>query len=76
MELQSAINFLVGSVLFSCGLVVLTLMVLAINNLFSKYWKPVKWSIYNPVEYRFVDPKTMTEVDVPELTDRIQKSKK
>ena len=76
MELQSAINFLVGSVLFSCGLVVLTLMVLAINNLFSKYWKPVKWSIYNPVEYRFVDPKTMTELDVPELTDRIQKSKK
>lgn len=76
MEIQSAINFLVGSVLFSSGLIVICGMAIALNNLFSKYWKPVKWTIYNPVEYRFVEPKTMNEVEIPELTDKIQKSKK
>ena len=51
-------------------------MTIALNNLFSKYWKPVQWTIYNPVEYRFVDPKTMTEVQDLDPTDKIQKSKK
>lgn len=51
-------------------------MIVALNNLFSKYWKPVKWTIFNPVEYRFIDPTAMNEVQIPELTDRIQKFKK
>ena len=76
MEIQSAINFLVGSVLFSSGVIVLCGMIVALNNLFSKYWKPVKWTIFNPVEYRFIDPTAMNEVQIPELTDRIQKFKK
>jgi hypothetical protein len=76
MEIQSAINFLVGSVLFSSGLIVISGMAIALNNLFSKYWKPVQWTIYNPVEYRFVDTKTMTEVQIPDPTDKIQKPKK
>jgi hypothetical protein len=61
MEVQSTINFLVGSILFSFG-VVISYMIVAVNNLFSRFWKPIKWQLYQPVEYRFIDPDTMEQV--------------
>lgn len=41
MSIESASNFLVGSVLLSVGLLVLIASAVAINNLLHKYWKPV-----------------------------------
>jgi hypothetical protein len=43
MDIDTASNFLVGSILFGLGLTVLTIAIVVINNIFSKYWKPVKW---------------------------------
>jgi hypothetical protein len=62
MEIQSAINFVVGSILFSVGLLVICSMVIAVNNLFSKYWKPIKWNIYHPQDYTVVDHGTIEEL--------------
>ena len=62
MEIQSTINFLVGSILFSLGVVVISCMIVAVNNLFSRFWKPIKWQLYQPVEYRFIDPDSMEQV--------------
>jgi hypothetical protein len=62
MEIQSTISFLVGSILFSFGVVVISCMIVAVNNIFSKFWKPIKWQLYQPVEYRFIDPDTMEQV--------------
>jgi len=62
MEIQSAINFVVGSILFSVGFLVICAMVVAVNNLFSKYWKPVKWNIYHPQDYTVVDHETIEEL--------------
>ena len=70
MDLQSAINFLVGSVLFSVGIIVITLMIIVVNNIFSKYWKPVKWNIYNPSEFRFIDSETMKEIMAEEARNK------
>jgi hypothetical protein len=62
MEIQSAINFVVGSILFSVGFLVLGALIIALNNMFSKYWKPVKWNIYHPQDYTVIDHETIEEL--------------
>lgn len=42
MELETAAEFLVGSILFGLGFCILALALVCINNIFHKYWKPVK----------------------------------
>jgi hypothetical protein len=46
MEIQSTINFLVGSILSCIGLLALSATLIAVNNLFARFWKPIKWQIY------------------------------
>ncbi len=74
MTMESATLFLVGSVLIGSGFIVLSLAALAINNLFARYWKPVKLAMYSPVEYKFIDTKTLQEV-VPVNLDQANKVK-
>jgi hypothetical protein len=62
MEIQSAIHFVVGSILFSVGFIILGAMIVVLNNLFSKYWKPIKWQVYNPVDFTVVDHETIEEL--------------
>lgn len=62
MEIQSAINFVIGSILFSVGALVIGAMIIALNNLFSKYWKPIKWQVFNPADYTVVDHDTIEEL--------------
>jgi hypothetical protein len=62
MDIQSAINFVVGSILFSVGFLVICAMIVAVNNLFSKYWKPIKWQIYSPQDYTIVDHEAIEEI--------------
>ncbi len=42
MSIESASNFFVGSILYTMAIVVIVAGVTAINNIISKYWKPVK----------------------------------
>jgi len=41
MSIESASNFLVGSVLIAVGVLVLIACAVAINNLLHRFWKPV-----------------------------------
>jgi len=43
MDMNQAAVFLAGSILTGLGFVVVFITVLVINNLLSKYWKPVQW---------------------------------
>jgi hypothetical protein len=64
MEINGAVVFLVGSLLVSFGLLIIGMLLLALNNLYSRFWKPVRWTVFNPVEYRFIDSKTLKEVEI------------
>ena len=59
MDMDVAATWLAGSILFGLSLIVLTITLLVINNLLSKYWKPVQWSALIPdhlgVSYKFMD---------------------
>ena len=71
MDLDNAAAFMLGTVGYGIGVIVLVAVVVIINNIISKYWKPIRiftadsWSINPPV--RFV---TQDELDkVPPTFD-------
>ena len=47
MDIDAAATFFVGTILVGLGVVVVSLVLLLLNNLFNKYWKPVKFSVYH-----------------------------
>lgn len=73
MEIDTAAEFLVGSILFGLGFSVLTIAVVFINNVFHKYWKPVtifQWPKFmdNPPT-RFMTPEEAEQQRVAPTLD-------
>ena len=48
MTVDQAATFFVASILMGFGVIVIAMILLALNNLFSRYWKPIKWNVYVP----------------------------
>ena len=42
MNLEQAANFFTGSILMMLGFVVITMGIVAINNILHRFWKPVQ----------------------------------
>ena len=62
MTVDSAATFFVGMILIGLGVIVIAMVILLLNNLFSKYWKPVKFSIYEFPQYTYMDPPMGDEI--------------
>jgi hypothetical protein len=54
MSMESAAIFMSASILITIGVIVIMIGAIIINNLFEKYWKPVKMFKYEyrPVYFR------------------------
>ena len=68
MDVDQASNFLIGSILIGLGVAVLTVVVVFVNNVFSKYWKPVNFGYFFPKSMleqptRFATQEEMQKVD-------------
>ena len=48
MTIESAATFFVASILIGFGVIVIAVILLTLNNLFSMFWKPIKWNLYVP----------------------------
>jgi hypothetical protein len=48
MTVDSAATFFVASILTGFGVIIIAVIILALNNLFSKFWKPIRWNVYVP----------------------------
>ena len=59
MDVESAATFVVGSILICSGLIVTCLTIVLLNNIFAKFWKPIKFTILDPFKIphntRFID---------------------
>jgi len=68
--MDQAAVFLAGSILTMLGFIVVVIGILIINNLFSKYWKPVQWMrmLDHPVYV------TREELSEPEVKNEVKKS--
>jgi phenylalanyl-tRNA synthetase beta subunit len=57
MDLDNAAAFMLGTIAYGVGVLVLVSVVVAINNVISNYWKPVRiftadsWNINPPVRF-------------------------
>lgn len=51
MDIDQSAVFFVGSILVCMGLVVVAATVLFLNNIYSKYWKPIEWRVFKMFDY-------------------------
>ena len=66
MNLDQASNFLIGCILTGLGFGVIGVVVVFLNNLFHKFWKPIEFGQWaSPVHYpEQIEPKIETEKGV------------
>ena len=66
MDVDSAATFLACSILVSVGFGAIGVVVLGLNNLFSRFWKPTGLTLWpshwSHTEYKFVDPDDIGKV--------------
>jgi hypothetical protein len=43
MDIDQAATFLAGSILISLGIVIVIIALVTINNIISRYWRPINW---------------------------------
>ena len=56
MDMDVAAATLAGSILFVLSLVVMVIGVVVVNNILSKYWKPIQFfKFQDQPTYRFVE---------------------
>ncbi len=55
MEISMAANFLAGTILVSMGIIVMIGCIVIINNIVSKFWKPVKVAVFHSLMTDKVD---------------------
>lgn len=75
MIMEQMANYLIGSILFAFGSIVLVFGVLLINNLLHRYWKPItivffrNESVYPSVRFTNLDDTKIKEphLESPEL---------
>jgi len=66
MDVENAANILAGSILTGLAFIIAVVVIVIINNIFSKYWKPVQWVKY---EDRFL-PRFATEEELVKSAEK------
>jgi len=66
MDVENAANILAGSILTGLAFIIAVVVIVIINNIFSKYWKPVQWVKY---EDRFL-PRFATEEELAKSAEK------
>ena len=67
MDVENAAGILAGSILTMLALIVVVIGIVAINNIISKYWKPIKWVKYD-MPPRFASQEELNRI-TPTLND-------
>jgi hypothetical protein len=71
MDLDSYLTFTIASLLISIGVLFLSATLIILNNVFHKFWKPVK--LFTPDSWKGFHPPLY--VQEPVMTTDIDKSK-
>jgi hypothetical protein len=68
MDIDQASTFLVGSILLGIGCIILAATATVINNIFSRYWRPVNFTRVLPevltanTSARFASPEELSRI--------------
>lgn len=61
MDLDNAAAFMLGTIGYGTGIIVLIAVVVVINNIIAKYWKPIRiftadsWNLNPPIRFATQD---------------------
>lgn len=78
MIAEQMANWLIGSILFALGVLVLVFMCVLINNLLHKYWKPItvvffrNESLYPKMRFTAADDSKDPEIQTQKDIDKIK----
>jgi hypothetical protein len=75
MGVIDAANFVSSAVLISLGIIIIVATILVINNLFSRYWRPVKVFTYIAAKISAEDAAIMEENRVERIEPRAESKK-
>jgi len=67
MDMDNAASILAGSILTGLAFIVFVIVIVVINNIFSKFWKPIKWVKY---EDRFPPARFVTEEELAKSVEK------
>lgn len=74
MTLDSASNFLACTILVCLGTACLAVLVVFLNNLFHRYWKPITWNLYSVMGVKHLEFPQNTLNNVTNQKDQNGKS--
>jgi len=75
MGVVDAANFVSSALLISLGLIIIVATILIINNLFNRFWRPVKVFTYIAAKISAEDAAAMEENRVDRIEPRIDQKK-
>jgi len=61
MDIENAANILAGSILTGLAIIVAVIVIVVVNNILSKYWKPILWVKFDDFPKRFATPEELSE---------------
>lgn len=73
MDLDNAAAFMLGTVGYGLGIIVLISVVVIINNIFAKYWKPVR--IFTADSWHINPPHYITQEEAAKIAPHLEESK-
>lgn len=73
MDVDQAATFLAGAILTGAGFAVTGIVIVFLNNLFHKYWKPIK--IFTPESWPNTPARFATEEELQRIEPKIDEIK-
>lgn len=73
MSIEGAANFLVGAILAGLGFSTIGVVIIFLNNLFAKYWKPMSWpSLMAPPPVSYIHDENRIEPVVDKQKEEVK----
>ena len=73
MNIEQASNFLIGSILVGVGFIVLVAAMVVINNILSRYWRPVNFGLMIPKIFSESPGRFATDEDLARIAPQFDK---
>jgi len=74
MTVDSASTFLVATILSGLGFVIICVVLVVVNNIFAKYWKPVNLAVWLPKAFSVEPTRFATQDELERITPTLDKN--
>jgi hypothetical protein len=76
MTVESATTFLAATILSGLGFVIICVVLVVVNNIFAKYWKPVNLVVWLPKAFSAEPTRFATQEELEKIAPTFDKNNK